>query len=450
MASLRNVLIERLAFPVVQLGLQNGFYSRYRELQESQWLTQGELETIQLERLIPLLGHASQQVSLYRELFRARGLSIEDFRSIDDLQRLPVLTKDDFREGFPERCTADDVERDRWIPNSTSGSTGTPFAFFMDRNLTGAKLANYFRNYRWAGIRPGDRILKLWGTHDADWKEALFIRHVLRREEFSAFDIDRRGDELLELIRTHRPRAMEAYTSAAVKLAYLLRERGVDDISFDMVVTSSEPLYSHQRELIAEVFQADVFDRYGSREFGIVAFDCEHHAGLHVNSETNIVEVVDEVGQRLPPGQEGRLAITSLTNYVMPLIRYEIGDVGAYSRENCPCGRGLPLLEGITGRVTDFLELPSGRRLPFMFFNHFFEGYGPFLRQFQVVYHPGERLTVRLIPTSEFASEHRKRIVRGLEREIDGEIPINTEMVDRIPLTKSGKVRPVVVEDPID
>lgn len=448
MASLRNVLTERLVFPVVQLGLQNGFYSRYRELLESQWLSRDELETIRFERLTRLLTYAAQRVPLYRELFRARGLTIDDFRSVDDLQQLPILTKDDFRAGFPERCTSEDIEQDRWIPNSTSGSTGMPFAFFMDRNLTGAKLANYFRNYRWAGVRPGDRMLKLWGTHDADWKETLFIRHVLRREEFSAFDIDRRGDRLLELLRSHRPRAMEAYTSAALKLAYLLQERGADDVTFDVVVTSAEPLYPHQRELIAEVFQADVFDRYGSREFGIVAFDCEHHAGLHVNNETNIVEVVNDTGERLPPGEEGRLIITSLTNYVMPLIRYEVGDVGAYSPGICPCGRELPLLEGITGRVSDFIELPSGIRVPFIFFNYFFEGYGPFLRQFQVVYHPGERLTVRLIPTSEFTPEHRDRIVQGLGREIGGEIPISLEMVRQIPLTRSGKVRPVVVEEP--
>lgn len=434
--------------PLVSLALRNGFYRTLKELEETQWLPAETLQRLQIHRLRALLTHAANYVPFYHEMMSSQGIIPGRLASLADLQALPIVSRADIRSAPAGYFEADARYHGARFPNWTSGSTGEPFYFTMDRQITGAKLANYYRNLQWTGIAPGDRTLKLWRTDKESIAKALFVRYAMARRDYDVYQMEQDPEPLLNLIRRHKPVAMEAYTSAGVDLAHIVQQRGLQDIRFGVIITSAEPCDAHQREYLATTFGADIYDRYGSREFGIIAYDCEYHTGLHINSETVVVEVVDDDGQQLAPGREGRVVVTSLTNYVMPLIRYEIGDRAVLAEGECPCGRQLPRLRQITGRISDSITLPSGRRQPFLFFNVFFRTLcEPYLRQYQVVQQPDLSLLLHLALRPGYPEDLPERVAKELYETLGREVPVTARLVDQIPRTASGKMRPVLKED---
>src|SRR5207253_1358560 len=166
------------------------------------------------------------------------------------------------------------------------------------------------------------------------------------------------------------PEVIVAYTNPLYVFARALAQRRVTPFSPRAIVVGAEKLHGFQRELIEAVFQAPVFETYGSREFMLIAAECDRHAGLHVTADNLVVEVLDDDGRPTPGGEEGNVVVTDLFNYGMPFIRHVIGDRAVAGWGTCPCGRGLPLLKKVTGRRLDILRTPDGRQIPGEFFPH--------------------------------------------------------------------------------
>ena len=434
---MRTWLTQRLVFPGIQLVLRNGVWDHYRELDATQWHSPRQIRELQDDRLRCLLHHAYAAVPLYRRAFDDAGISPSDIGTAQDLARLPVQTKATLRANYPHDAVARDVpSRDR-IANSTSGSTGSPFEFMMDRRLMGMRWARYLRGNTWTDMAIGERVLRIWGRHDKPWYERLAVASTLNMREVSAFGINRHTvRRYAEIIRAYRPRCLEAYTSAIVKLVRTMRDAGITDVSIPAVVVSAETLYQPDRELIEEILHCQVFDRYGAREFGGIAHECARHDGLHIHAESFVVEVVPESRE---PGGPGKLIVTNLDNFTMPFIRYEIGDRGVLGAAPCACGRGLPLLVTITGRTTDFLETPSGDIIPFLYWNYFFEQYGRSIAAFQVVQEQPDSIVVKVVPTSAYDHGVRAGIVGRLRGQFGAELRIELVEVDDIPLSSAGK-----------
>ncbi len=441
---MREWLIRKIAFPLAEKYLQNKFYQYYRELDKTQWQTPAEIRERQREKLRLLIRHAYDNVPFYREIFDRKKLRPEDIRGEADLPKFPVVTKEDFRRNFPGRCVAGNLPRSAWILNSTSGSTGNPFQFAMSKDFVGSKYARYLRGLDWCHIGLTDRYLRVWGVHRFRFGERPFRKHVLSFYELSAFDMDDRPPEFYaDYIRRFRPVALEAYTSAVVKLARLLKGAGIGDVRVKSILVSAENLTATDRKLLEEVFGAQVFDRYGSRECGAIAQECDRHQGLHLNAESFIMEFVAS-GDSRDDTMGKKIVITNLDNYAMPFIRYEIGDRGEPEGTVCACGRGLPLIRKIAGRETDFLYLPSGRMVPFLFFNYFFEQYGSRIRNFKVVAKDDRHWQVLIVPTEKFNAETGEAIISGMRQALNNEVTIELVAVEKIPLAKTGKQ--VIVE----
>ncbi len=194
-----------------------------------------------------------------------------------------------------------------------------------------------------------------------------------------------------------RPDVIVAYTGALYAFALMLEARGWQPWSPAAVVVGAEKLHGFQREAIERVFKAPVFETYGSREFMLLGAECPEHDGLHLTAENQLIEILDDHGQPVAPGQEGNVVVTDLTNFGMPFIRYANGDLAiAETGGNCRCGRGLGRLHSITGRRLDVLSTPDGHRLPGEFFPHMFKEL-PGVRRFQVVQDVPEAITVRIV-----------------------------------------------------
>jgi phenylacetate-CoA ligase len=213
-------------------------------------------------------------------------------------------------------------------------------------------------------------------------------------------------------------------------------------------VVGAEKLHGFERELIERVFAAPVFETYGSREFMLIAAECERHNGMHLNMEYLFVEILDPSGQPTPAGQEGDLVVTDLFNYGMPFIRYATGDRAVAGLGECSCGRGLPLLKKVTGRQLDMLRTPDGRLIPGEFFPHLIKDF-PAVRQFQVVQEHPDLILLRVVADAAWTLETSRQLELITRQTLGPMVRFEIQRVTDIPLTATGKHRVVINKTPV-
>jgi len=445
MRQLSSALVRNLIFPIWNLRDHPHFSRYFREFQRTQFLSRDEIEQLQLRRLRELLKHAYANCPFYRARMDQAGLSPE-VHSLTDLRNLPPLTKRDIQDNAAEMLARNVPESAR-LRNQTGGSTGSPLQFYVDRERFDSREASTVRHNLWVGMRPGDWQAVLWGARldqlpqDRLW-DRLRNNWLYRKLELNTSSI--RPDDwtaYIDRLRRVRPRFMVTYAQSAVLFARELQERGIGDIAFDAIITTSEVLLPGQRTLLEQTFRTRIFDRYGCREMSVIASECEAHTGLHVNAEALLVEIAAEAD-----GGAGKILVTDLLNRSMPLIRYEIGDVGSWAAsQKCPCGRSLPLLNPIEGRTTDFLVLGDGRRIS-----------GPALtlviadmsdvRQVQIVQTGPQSITMRVVPGRGYGPDTEKELERRFGLYLQGAAALRVETVESIASELSGKYRFVINE----
>lgn len=418
-------------------------YQHYiEEMERTQFATPSALASLQSKRLRKLLRHARENCPFYRKRMDQVGFDIEKFRSLDQLPLLPVLTKRDIQEHGKEMEALNFPEMLR-LRNQTGGSTGSPLQFYVDKERYGSRLASTVRHNRWAGLRPGDWHAVLWGSRldqsMQGWRNWLRNTFLYRAIFLNTACIQERDwTEFISKLRAKRPRVLLAYTQAAVLFARYLLENRIKDIHFDAVITTAEVLLPGQREFLEQTFGGRVFNRYGCREMSVIASDCEFHRGMHVGAETLVLEIVPH---ETVPKPAGKVVITDLLNYSMPLIRYEVGDVAAWAEDqNCACGRHLPLLTEVQGRTTDFLVLSNGRHIS-----------GPALtlvvadmpqvRQVQFVQKALDQIVLRIVPGRGYGPQTADELRRRLSIYLGSPTVLTIDETQSIVSEISGKYR---------
>jgi phenylacetate-CoA ligase len=337
----------------------------------------------------------------------------------------------------------------RLIAKATGGSSGVPLQFDLDTGSNERRMAAWHRGYAWAGAEPGTKQLYLWGVplgQQTTWqrgKNALY-NWVYRRRILNSFEWnERRAGEFLASLNGYRPDALVAYTNPLYTLARWLDAHRLTPYSPRSIVIGAEKLHDFQRELIESVFQAPVFETYGSREFMLIGAECDRHEGLHLTQENLLIEVLEDDGSATPPGEEGNVVVTDLYNYGMPFVRYVTGDRATAGWRMCSCGRGLPLLTNVVGRRLDMLETPEGRQVPGEFFPHLLKEF-PAIRQFQVVQAERDRIELRAVFNGDWTESERCRLEEEVRHVVGTCVQFVIVAVDEIPLTPAGKLRVVV------
>jgi phenylacetate-CoA ligase len=418
---------------------------------ESQWLSQDELLALQTKKLRPLIEHAYHNVPYYRQVFDDLNLSPEDIRKPADLQRLPLLSKQDVRQNLG-RLVAQNVDRSTVNSRATSGSTGTPLPVFQTDENDRTERALISRMRGWAGWQPGERRATFSGyiIVPLDRRELPLWRHDWpeRRLLFSVFHMTRDNiGRYLEELRAFRPKIIEGYPSYLSFLAKHLEIKG-ETLPLQAVFTFSETLYPHQRRLIEERFECKIFDWYGLTEKVASAVQCEKTDGYHVNAEKVIVEIIKPDGEPAAPGEPGEIVGTNLDEYSMPLIRYCTGDMSAYRGEPCPCGRELPLIEQIQTRVDDIITAPDGRLInPAPLAGLFRQDT---IEKARIIQETRDQIVVKLVTCEGYAESDSEPILRGIHEILGSEVNISLELVDDIPCTPSGKYPFVVSKVPLE
>jgi len=244
---------------------------------------------------------------------------------------------------------------------------------------------------------------------------------------------------LAHQINSHPVKIIIGFPSCLGQFAYYLEERGMAVPMPEGIISSGEMLYPGQRAAIENVFGTHVFDRYGCHEFHIIAAECPEHTGMHIDITRLVVEFLNDTGEPCQPGEPGHIVITDLTNYAMPFIRYRIEDIGVPLDDPCPCGRGLPLMKELYGRVMDILRTPEGefvRPSVNMLLSDI-----PGLRQVQLIQERLDLLVVRVVRRAAYDEASEAEFRRRLERYFGPKMKFQFEYVDEIPPLPSGKFR---------
>ncbi len=420
----------------------------WRELEASQWWPRRRLEALQLERLRGLIGYCFAHSAYYRDLWRAHGLDLRQLQSLDDFRKWPVTPRQAMHD-HRDRIRSD-VRAQKVVSKATGGSSGAPLQFLIDLEANERRTAAALRGYAWAGATPGTRQTHLWGVTLAGasrarrWKEWLYARYLYRRDVLNVFELsDRSIPQFLARIHRFRPEVLVAYANPLYVLAREIEQRGLRPYHPRALIVGSERLYDFQRALIERVFDAPVFDTYGSREFTLIGAECERHLGLHLTTENLLVEVLDQDGRPAHPGDEGDVVITDLFNVAMPFVRYAIGDRARAGLRACPCGRGLPLMHEVVGRQMDILVTTDGRRLPGAFFPHLLKDYVA-VRQFQVIQRSSDLVELSLVVDANWQPHAREALRRQVQQALGHATRLVIREVDQIPLTAAGKSRVVI------
>lgn len=416
-----------------------------RELELSQYWERQRLLEMQQQHLKKLLIHAYENTEFYRRRIDDAGLNPYTFNYPDELNNIPILTKKQIRDHLPELIARNHRANDLHS-SETGGTTGVKMKFFRDNKCLAAKEASLYRFEKWAGWDFGEWMGLVWTAQQdyvGHWTAKAKVKNAFYRKQvvFPAAIIDDAScNRYVQQITKKRPSMIRAFSSPLFELAKFMEIYGINDISLKGVVTTGEPLYPHQRDLISRVFHCEVFDSYRSREAGPVAQECEIHDGLHINAESLFIEV-DFNRQFTDFGDGvGELIITDLLNYGMPLIRYQMGDLGSISDELCPCGRGLPLLKKVMGRTADTFITPDNKRVTAGSLVLYLVDEAPgLLGQVQIIQDKKNHLLIRMtkdpLPTNEIMQYQ----VRTIKRLFGEKMRVDFELVDEIHREKSGK-----------
>ncbi|HEX8110614.1 MAG TPA: hypothetical protein VF516_22940 [Kofleriaceae bacterium] len=448
-------LFRSVLFPVWERYVrQRPVVERWLELKRTQWMSLDELTMHQTRALQHLIHHAYAHVPFYRARFDALGLMPDDIRSPADLLQLPVIRRSDLQSRSIERASR--VPPLPTIRKQTSGTTGEPLLFAFEPNSEHWRRAVKLRGYEWAGYRPGDRALHFWGApHPSEPPWSTRIKIALDRKmnrdiyiPCAVMSEDRLRD-VVRVIERVKPQVLVCYAQAGAELARYIHRNGLRSWQTIPVICGAERLLPRDRADLEDAFGPSVFDTYGCREVMMIASECEAHHGLHIAMENLVVEIVvtEDGRQRLArEGESGEVVFTDLHNYGMPFIRYANGDIAtAGQTRRCSCGRTLPRIQSIQGRMSETLRDGSGAPVSGIALSFLFQDISSAVRQFQAMQHKDRSVTISVVQSEPLSSQMIEDVRRNGQRLLAG-VDVRVVVVPELPRNPAGKHNLVVVE----
>lgn len=438
-------LISSYLFPLHERVKRHDTVALRRSMEEIQWWPAERLAALQRQRLHTLLKDVALHVPYYRDLFARIGLDPQDSQSPDQLHRIPFLTKAVIRANTDALKATNARGLARF---NTGGSSGEPLVFFIGKNRVSHDVAAKWRATRWWGVDVGDPEVVVWGSpielgqqdRIKAWRDRVFRTRLLSAFEMSATKLD----QFIDTLRAVKPRMLFGYPSALSHIAQHARMRGIpmDDLGIEVAFVTSERLYDTQRSTIREVFGCKVANGYGGRDAGFIAHECPA-GGMHLTADDIVVEIIDAAGQVQPAGVAGEIVVTHLSTHDFPFIRYRTGDIGVLGASPCACGRGLPLLQDIQGRSTDFVVAADGTVLHGLALIYVLRDLAG-IQSFKVVQESRALTRVLLVVDGRFTADSVVHIERVFKQRLGSEVRIVVDLVDGIAAEKSGKFRYIV------
>ncbi len=435
-------IINRIVFPLSDKFLGLSINKNLKKNRNVQWFSDEELNFLQLKKLHAILSHCNDHIPYYQKLFKDYKLDING-DLINELKKIPVLTKKIIKKHLPYDLT--DETRKIFTVEKTSGSSGEQGEFYLDREAFSKIIAAQTLYWEWAGYRFGKRAIQTGINPERGFKKQIKDKLLSIKYE-NAFKIDREIiTKTLNPIRNKKDIFFIGYPSSIYSYAKFAEELGINDVSFKAVISLGDKMFPHYRSFIENKFNTEVFDTYGAAEGLMIAGECSEHK-YHILAPHVHVEILDENGKTVPDGALGQVVVTSLDNYLMPLIRYKIGDLAIKSKKlsSCKCGRNLPTIDKIIGRDTDILYTPKSKILVVHFFTGIFEHF-PEIKQFQVTQQKkGGKIQINYIKGVNFNKIILNNIKNKIYKRAEENFPLSFYKVEEIKPSPSGKPQIII------
>ncbi len=370
---MKQTISNKIGYPLKDLQTKSPILKTKSFLQESQFWDKKAIEEYQLKKLQYLVKHAYENVPYYTKLFDGLKLKPADIRTLADIKKIPVLTKEVARKENMNLVARDAAGR-KFFKTKTGGTSGPPLVIYKDINSYAFEWGSFYRWYNWIGIDLGDPMVTLWGSPTVlseSKKHKLkkkFSDILLNHMSVNSFTLnDTTFPALIKRLNKFKPKILKGYLSAMLQLAKYVEQHNIKfDFSLKAISTTSETLFPYQKKYLEEIFKCKVYDQYGCTEVCAVSYECAAQNGMHINHEHVLVEVLSD--DHLQDVTSGKLVLTDLDELSMPMIRYENGDRATLSDKVCKCGVKQPLIASIDGRVANTIRLRNGSEVHGVFF----------------------------------------------------------------------------------
>jgi phenylacetate-CoA ligase len=397
----------------------------------------------ELGRVLPM---AASEVPYYRTTWRE---SERRAAAAGRLSELPLLPKEPIR-GTPEAFVRDSLRGRRLLRFHTSGSSGTPIqSIWTAAELQASMALREARSASWAGVSFREPRATFSGRivePDPESSGPYYRFNAAERQVyFSAFHLRPRSARLyVDALWKHRVAWLTGYAVSYFLLARMVLEQNIAVPPLKAVITTSEKVTREMRDVMETAYKCRVYEEYSSVENALFASECER-GRLHVSPDAGIVEILRPDGSPCAPGETGEVVATCFIRTSQPFIRYRLGDLARWSAETCPCGRAMPVLEEVVGRIEDLVVGPDGREMV-RFHGIFIDQ--PHIREGQIVQEALDRIRVRVVPTDGFGPADESEIQRRVTQRLGPRVDVIVETVGEIPRTAAGKLQAVISKIP--
>lgn len=446
---MNKLIAKHIGYPLQDLVKGTKIIEKLDFLRESQYWDEGRIYEYQLKKLKDLVHYSKTNVPYYEDLFQKIKLTPSDINKLEDINKIPILTKEILRNKGRELLSRQ-FNNFKVKRGLTGGTTGVPVKVFKDANNRSYTWASYYRWYDWMGIDYSDNIATFWGaktvlsTSLKNKVYSTFQQFIQNDIIFITFNMnDKYMLDIVKKIQKSKTVLLKGYLSAIIEFARFIESKDYKFESIKAISTTTETLLPHNRKYLEKVFNAPVYDQYGCGEVSAISYECASHKGLHINQEHVICEVLDDNNQCVI-NSSGRVVATDLDNYVMPFLRFENGDLATLSDEKCDCGVKQPLMKSIEGRSIDTVILKDGIKVHGVFFTDI-------LFELNILANQLQRFQIyQDVPGSiEFRIEKTQGIENNIKKKIENAFLIFLNDVkiiemNNLPLSKSGKFSYIV------
>lgn len=435
------------AFYRISSVLSGTFYlKKIKIIKKYELKEREEIEDFQFQALKKLINTAYIEVPFYRKKYKERGLDDTSLVSLADLSKFPFVSKSEIKEEYRSminnKYSLNNLKR-----TTSSGSTGAPKSFYYDKKTYGWRMASLFNGWSRVGFKLGQKWMRITNGE----RNSLFYRlwnYFSRCTYVNADKLDNESlDNIIELIKKDKPSLIYSYSISMYLIADYLDKKGEKIDFVNIIITHGSILFPHYREVIERVFGIKVTDTYGGD--GMVMSGQCSNGNYHIQDLGIILEFVDDNYNPLPAGVKGRVLVTDLHNHAMPIIRYEIGDLGIREKGICGCGNNFSLMRQPEGRDTDIIKLSNGTILTVHYFGVLFRKYENKILAFQVREIEENFLKILLVVSNQFTELLKRSLVDEITTYADGGVKLEIELVDEIPVLNINKRRYMIGRDDI-
>jgi len=422
----------------------------YESFKKSEFSSSEDIKSLQLEKLKRLITHAYQTVPYYKEIFDSNGFKPGDLKILDDIKQIPILSKEQLKNNYSSLISSS-YNPSHLTEYATGGSSGKPTTFLLTKEQYDSRTAISFKAYQMAGWDFMKKTLFLSGapieSSNADKVKGKLKSVLMRQNTISTFDLnEKKLYDICRFIKRKTPSVIFGYVSSLLLIAQYIEANKIK-VRIPTIIQMAEMIYPDQIEYVENILNGKFYKHYGARDAIAMGMECFRRNGLHANMDTLLIEIVQNNKETIE--EDGEVFITDLYSFGMPLIRYQIGDVGKWKKPLCSCGRAAPLFEITQGRKTNIISTKDGTYMTGLFIPHLFKELSNKINQYQVVQPNIESLIIKIVKRSGYGDADEVYLFNKLRKILGRDIDIKFEYPNNIAPEPSGKYMYVKSDVPV-